>query len=341
MEQPGCVSTPVREVTVAWLGGVVLSGIGGGLALVGLTMPWIVAKTGAGARSGGIPLSALRSQGQTLSLLMVVIVVVSAILLSASRRPTAGVRLLTAGIGPLPAVAVILLGLQPPRAALAEVLGQNAQGMSVEPAQGLLLFAAGLLLLGFGPVLASWATGPALAFRAEGDGRPARRRSTAVVVVGLVLAVVPVVLSLSLPWFETEVTVGESALRPFESWTLVYRIALFGVLALMVGAAVAADGLRRILRSAALYLCYGNWGVLVVCALLLWDPLGLADQAGMELGTVRLGSGYLAALVAVPLLLVALISQFLGPEHGLADAAADEPEAAAVDEPDAAAEVTP
>lgn len=307
-ETPGAAS-PEHAVAVAWLGGIVLSGVGSGLALVALTLPWVVAEAGSGIRNQEVPLSALGELGLVFASLLVVMAVVAAILFSASRRPTATVRLVATMLGPTLPIAAILLGALTPKPRLVEALGMTSVApsltLSAKPAQGLIVFALGTALLGFGPMLAAWAPGPSVQVQRNRMVKPSRRRAATAMTAALVLAAVPVVLSLSLPWFETE-TSGDASHPLAEHWSLVYRIVLVAVLALMAGAALTAGGLRWGFRTAALYLCYGVWGVVLICVLLFWDPLGLAARTGVEVGAVRVGNGYLAAVIAVPLLLAAL-----------------------------------
>ncbi|WP_158684572.1 hypothetical protein [Amycolatopsis orientalis] len=295
---------PEPTITVAWLAGVVLAGIGAGLALVALTLPWIVADAGRNLHSRGLAVSEIGSQGLMFAVLLVVMAIVAAASLSASRRPTLAVRWFSTFVGPMLPVLAILLGSLPSKAALTAAYGPTSLTLSAKPAQGLILFTFGTALLGFGPMLASWMSGPAVTIRRPSP-RPARRRSAAPVPVVLALALVPAVLSFSLPWFTTE-TNGAPPPALAANWLLVYQIALASVLVLAVGAALTAGRVRWGFRTAALYVCAGVWGVLGGCVLLFWDPLGLADRLDVELGTVQIGGGYLAAVIAVPLLLLAL-----------------------------------
>lgn len=296
-------------VSVPWLAGLVLAGIGVGLAVVALTFPWVTVRTDPRSASFDLTVTSIERQGPTFAVLLVVAAVGAVVAFAAGRRGTGARWLVVAVCAPLPALAALFVGL---RANAADIrAGVQTSGLDSEraaadflvtPAQGLVLYTTGLLLLGLGVAIAGIPAGTRVPIASTTDAEP-RRRTPVVRVTALVLAVPLVVLSQSLAWFEVDNSDGELP-AVVTGWPGIYRAGLVAVLVLLVGIALTTGWRRNALRLAALYVCGGLYGVLLINAWLLWDPTGVADRISTHRDELELGLGYFASLAAVPLLAV-------------------------------------
>jgi hypothetical protein len=308
-------ATEPLGVTTGWLGGLVVSGIGLGLAVVALTLPWISVQVRPHESAVPLPVTSLAGYGPTFALLLVLTAVAAAAGFAAGRRPAVMLRIVAVLLGPQPAVAALFVGLRPDRAALRDALTeigqlQNspdalAKDLPVSMNGGLGLYIIGLLLMGLGLVVAALNSSGRIALLPTPGSAVPQRQVALVHWVALIAAVPLIVLSLTLAWFEVDTRDGGMP-AVAAGWHTVYRIGLIGALVLLVGTAVTAGGVRRVLRAAGLYVCGGLIAVLSINALLLWDPSGLTNRISVELGYLRLGPAYLAAIAAAPLLLIVL-----------------------------------
>ncbi|MEV7091412.1 hypothetical protein AB0M80_01085 [Amycolatopsis sp. NPDC051045] len=340
-------SRPDDGVAVPWLAGLVLAGVGAGLAVVALTFPWVSVRTDPRASAFTLTVTSIERQGPTFAVLLVLTVVGAVVAFAAARR-RAGIRwLLVVVCAPLPALAALFVGLRANAADLGSSLPsagvdpERAQpDLLVTPAQGLVFYTAGLLLLGLGVAVAGVPAATRIPIATAPKSAPARR-TPVVRLTALVLAVPLVVLSQALAWFEIDNTEGVLP-AVVTGWPGMYRAGLIAILVLLVGTAVTTGWRRGALRIAALYVCGGLYGVLLINAWLLWDPSGFADRVSAQRDELALGVGFFAALAAVPLLAVVVgprITEAL--EAAEAAEAAGEPEVAAEPGPDAEAEAAP
>jgi hypothetical protein len=308
-------------VTPAWIGGVVLAGIGAGLAVIALTLPWIVVEIRTGNPTT-LSVTSMAGQGPVFAVLLVVTALFAAVGLAVARRADTMIAMFALQVGAVllgagPAVATLFVGLRPNTAALRAALPATdlavwdrltagAEDLPVSPTSGLTLFVAGLLLIGLGVSIASLLfTGRIMiASGAEAVAVVSARRRALVRWTAVVAAVPLVVLSLALAWFEVD-TDGEIP-AVAQDWHTVYRVGLAATLLAMVGTALTVGGAQSLLRAVGLYLGGGLLAVLSINALLFWDPTRLTRHFSVELDYLRLGPAYLAAIASVPLLLVVL-----------------------------------
>ncbi|MDQ7808324.1 hypothetical protein Q5425_31710 [Amycolatopsis sp. A133] len=327
-------------VAVPWLAGLVLAGIGAGLAVVALTFPWISVRTDPRASSFTLMVTSIERQGPTFAVLLVLAAVGAVVAFAAARR-RAGIRwLLVVVCAPLPALAALFVGLRANAADLGSSLPPAGPGseqarpdLLVTPAQGLVFYTTGLLLVGLGVAIAGAPAAGRIPIATAAE--PPSRRPPVVRLTALVLAVPLVVLSQALPWFEIDNPDNELP-AVVTGWPGIYRAGLIAILVLLVGTALTAGWRREALRTAALYVCGGLYGVLLINAWLVWDPSGVADRLSAQRNELTLGIAYFAALAAVPLL--ALV---VGPRVVEAPEEPEEPEAEAAAGVDAAPELEP
>ncbi|ADJ42812.1 hypothetical protein AMES_0990 [Amycolatopsis mediterranei S699] len=300
-------SRPDDGVAVPWLAGVVLAGIGAGLAVVALTFPWISVRTGPRTSSFTLAVTSIERQGPTFAVLLVLTGVGAAVAFAAARRRT-GIRwLLVVVCAPVPALSALFVGLRANAADLGSSLPSAGldparPDLLVTPAQGLVFYTGGLLFLGLGVAIAGVPAATRIPM-APATAPPPARRTPAVRLTALVLAVPLVVLSQALPWFEIDNTEGDLP-AVVTGWPAIYRVGLIATLVLLVATALTTGWRRATLRTTALYVCGGLYGVLLINAWLLWDPTGIANRVSAQRDELALGMGYFAALVAVPLLAV-------------------------------------
>lgn len=316
-------------VSVPWLAGVVLAGVGVGLAVVALTFPWVVVRTDPQGAPFDLTVTSIERQGPTFAVLLVVAAVGAVAAFAAGRREIGLWRLAIVVCAPLPALAALFVGLRANAADIRASLpsfGLDSERAGpdflVTPAQGLVFYTAGMLLLGLGVAIAGVPAASRVRIAATPDAPP--RRTPVVRVTALVLAVPVVVLSQSLAWFEVDNAEGELP-AVVTGWPGIYRVGLVAVLVMLVGTALTTGWRRNALRLAALYVCGGLYGVLLINAWLLWDPSGAADRISAQRDGLELGLGYWASLVAVPLLAV-VAGPRLTPEPEPAAEPDDEPE---------------
>jgi hypothetical protein len=307
-------ATGVTGVTPAWIGGVVLAGVGTGLSVIALTLPWISVRI---ERTSPVtlPVTDVARQGPIFALLLVVTALLAVVGFSTARRGSDRVRYLAVVIGAMPAVVSLFLGLRPSTEALRAALPEGqieywdqltesgAKDLPVSAMSGLALYVAGLLVIGLGVAIASFGSaGRVTVIFNPGQAMSARRRLlTRWVALG---AAVPlIVLSLALTWFEV-VTTDQEMPAVVQGWQSVYRVGLIAVLIVLLGASLTVGNTQRLLRAIGLYLGGGLIATLSVNVLLLWDPSGLTREISVELESLSLGPAYLAAIVAVPLLQV-------------------------------------
>ncbi|MGW3964127.1 hypothetical protein ACWED2_30230 [Amycolatopsis sp. NPDC005003] len=296
-------------VSVPWLAGVVLAGVGAGLAVLALTFPWVSVRTGPRASAFTLMVTSIERQGPTFAVLLVLTAVVAVIAFAAARR-RAGTRwLLVAVWAPLPALAALFVGLRANAADLGSSLpsaGLDPErarpDLLVTPAQGLVFYTTGLLFLGLGVAIAGVPAATRIPVATSAAPAPARR-TPVVRLTALVLAVPLVVLSQALPWFEIDNTEGTLP-AVVTGWPGIYRAGLIATLVLLVATALTTGWRRDAARLAALYVCGGLYGVLLINAWLLWDPTGFANRLSAQRDELALGLGYFASLAAVPLLAV-------------------------------------
>ncbi len=305
-------------VTTTWIGGRVLSGIGFGLAVVALTLPWVLVALPYGETAQTLSVTSLAGQGPIFALLLVITAVAAATGFAIGRRPTILVRVAATMLTPVPAVTGLFAALRPNtdalRAALPDhlvvawdrrhSLAGTAADLPVSPLAGLTLYAAGLLLIGLGLALAVVVPSDRIALIPIEDSVMPPRRLRSVRWISLAVAGPLIVLSLALPWFELDT--GDAMPAIAAGWQGIYRGGLVSTLVLLVGMALTVGSARRVLRAAALHVCGGLLAVLSINALLLWDPSKLTSKISVELGYLGVGPAYLAALAAVPLLLIFL-----------------------------------
>jgi hypothetical protein len=322
-------------VAVPWLAGLVLAGIGAGLAVVALTFPWISVRTDPRASSFTLMVTSIERQGPTFAVLLVLAAVGAVVAFAAARR-RAGIRwLLVVVCAPLPALAALFVGLRANAADVGSSLPPAGPGseqarpdLLVTPAQGLVFYTTGLLLVGLGVAIAGAPAAGRIPIATAAE--PPSRRPPVVRLAALVLAVPLVVLSQALPWFEIDNPDNELP-AVVTGWSGIYRAGLIAILVLLVGTALTTGWRREALRTAALYVCGGLYGVLLINAWLVWDPSGVADRLSAQRNELTLGIAYFAALAAVPLL--ALV---VGPRVVEAPEEPEEPEAEAAAGVDAA-----
>src|SRR6185369_101808 len=132
---------------------------------------------------------------------------------------------------------------------------------------------------------------------ATSAGPAPARRPPVVRLTALALAVPLVVLSQALPWFEIDNAEGDLP-AVVTGWPGIYRVGLIATLVLLVATALTTGWRRDASRMAALYVCGGLYGVLLINAWLLWDPTGFADRLSAQRDELALGVGYFAALAA-------------------------------------------
>ncbi|SDI98681.1 hypothetical protein SAMN05192558_104191 [Actinokineospora alba] len=316
MTEPDRTAPP--GVTMTWIGGLVLSGIGFGLAVVALTLPWVIVTFPYGATTETLSVTSIPGQGPNFALLLVATAVAAAMGFAIGRRPTMLVRVAATMLTPAPAIVALFVALRPNtdglRAALPDhlladwdrqrsLLG-TAADLPVSPLGGLILYAAGLLLVGLGLAIAVVVPSERVALIPIEDTVIPPRRLAFVRWTSLAVAGPLILLSLALPWFELKAAEVMPAIAA--GWQGIYRVGLVGTLVLLVGMALSVGSTRRVLRAAGLYLCGGLIAVLSINALLLWDPSELTGKISVELEYLRVGPAYLAALAAVPLLLIFL-----------------------------------
>jgi hypothetical protein len=302
-------SRPDDGVAVPWLAGLVLAGVGAGLAVVALTFPWVSVRPDSRYPPFSLTVTSVERQGPTFAVLLVLTVVGAVVAFSAARRRT-GIRwLLVVVCAPLPALAALFVGLRANAADLRAGLPPSSvdpeqlrPDLLVNAAQGLVFYTAGLLLLGLGVAIAGVPAATRIPIATAPSAAPARR-TPVVRLTALVLAVPLVVLSQALAWFEIDNAEGELP-AVVTGWPGIYRAGLIAILALLVGTAVTTGWRRGALRIAALYVCGGLYGVLLINAWLLWDPSGSADRLSAQHDKLTMGFGFFAALAAVPLLAV-------------------------------------
>jgi hypothetical protein len=296
-------------VAVPWLAGLVLAGIGAGLAVVALTFPWISVRTDARYTPFTLAVTSIERQGPTFAVLLVLAAVGAVVAFAAARRGT-GIRwALVVVCAPLPALAALFVGLRANAADLGSVLPssgvdpeQASPDLLVAPAQGLVFYTAGLLLLGLGVAIAGLPASARIPIAVPPSPAPARRPPV-VRLTALVLAVPLVVLSQALAWFDIDTTDGRLP-AVVTGWPGIYRAGLIAILVLLLGTALTTGWRRDTLRTAALYVCGGLYGVLLINAWLLWDPTGMANHISAQRDELGLGLGYFASLAVVPLLAV-------------------------------------
>jgi hypothetical protein len=308
-------SRPDDGVAVPWLAGVVLAGIGAGLAVVALTFPWISVRTAPRASAFTLTVTSVERQGPTFAVLLVLAAVGAVIAFAAARRRV-GIRwLLVVVCAPVPALAALFVGLRANAADLGSRLPsagldpeQARPDLLVTPAQGLVFYTAGLLFLGLGVAIAGVPAATRIRLASAPGPAPARRT--------------PALRLTALPWFEIDTTEGDLP-AVVTGWPAIYRAGLIATLVLLVATALTTGWRRATLRTTALYVCGGLYGVLLINAWLLWDPSGIANRISAQRDELALGMGYFAALAAVPLLAVVV-----GPrvtEEPEAEPAASEP----------------
>ncbi|MDX3190477.1 hypothetical protein PV458_18880 [Streptomyces sp. MN03-5084-2B] len=329
-------------VAVPWLAGVVLAGIGAGLAVVALTFPWVSVRVDSRYPPSPLTVTAIERQGPTFAVLLVLTAMAAVAALSAARRRT-GVRWLPVVVcAPVPALAALVVGLRANAADLRSSLpttgadpSQLRPDLLVDAAQGLVLYTTGLLLVGLGVAVA----GVPAAGRIPTATVPAPARRTPVVrPAALALAVPAVALSQALPWFEIDTTDGEFP-AVVTGWPAIYRAGLIAILALLVATALTTGWRHATSRTAALYLCGGLYGVLLINAWLLWDPSGMANRLSAQRDALSFGAGFYAALAAVPLLAVVVGPRLTEPPSEEV-AAEPAPDAQSAVEPAAATDAT-
>lgn len=296
-------------VSVPWLAGVVLAGVGAGLAVVALTFPWVSVRTGPRASAFTLMVTSIERQGPTFAVLLVLTAVAAVIAFAAARR-RAGVRWLVVAVcAPLPALTALFVGLRANAADLGASLPSAGLDLErakpdllVTPAQGLVFYTTGLLFLGLGVAIAGVPAATRIPLATPAGPAPARR-TPVVRLTALALAVPLVVLSQALPWFEIDNTEGTLP-AVVTGWPAIYRAGLIATLVLLVATALTTGWRREVARLTALYVCGGLYGVLLINAWLLWDPTGFANRLSAQRDELALGLGYFAALAAVPLLAV-------------------------------------
>ncbi|MEV6441646.1 hypothetical protein [Amycolatopsis sp. NPDC051716] len=241
-------SRPDDGVAVPWLAGVVLAGIGAGLAVVALTFPWISVRTAPRASAFTLTVTSIERQGPTFAVLLVLAAVAAVVAFAAARRRV-GIRwLLVVVCAPVPALTALFVGLRANAADLGSRLpsaGLDPErarpDLLVTPAQGLVFYTAGLLFVGLGVAIAGVPAATRIPL-APAPGPAPARRTPALRLTALVLAVPLVVLSQALPWFEIDMTEGN--LPPVVTgWPAIYRAGLIATLVLLV-ASVLTTGWR-------------------------------------------------------------------------------------------------
>ncbi|WP_410639366.1 hypothetical protein [Amycolatopsis sp. lyj-346] len=326
-------------VAVPWLAGVVLAGIGAGLAVVALTFPWVAARVDSRYPPFPLTVTSIERQGPTFAVLLVLTAMGAVLAFSAARR-RAGIRWLPVVVcAPLPALAALVVGLR----ANAADLRTSLPSTSVDPeqlrpdllvtaAQGLVFYTTGLLLIGLGVAIAGAPAATRIPLATTPDVPPARRPPV-LRLTALVLAVPLVVLSQALPWFEID-NPGNELPAVVTGWPGIYRAGLIAILVLLVTTAVTTGWPRATARTAALYVCGGLYGVLLINAWLLWDPSGMADRLSAQRTELALGLGFFAALATVPLLAIVVGPRITEPSDG-------EPTAGSAPEPGPHPEAAP
>ncbi|WP_410668772.1 hypothetical protein [Amycolatopsis sp. cmx-4-68] len=329
-------------VAVPWLAGLVLAGIGAGLAVVALTFPWISVRTDPRYSAFTLAVTSIERQGPTFAVLLVLTAVGAVVAFAVARRRTGIGWALVVVCAPLPALAALFVGLRANAADLGSALpstgvdsAPTSPDVLVSPAQGLVFYTAGLLLLGLGVAVAGLRGSARIPIATPAGSAPARRPPV-VRLTALVLAVPLVVLSQALPWFDIDTSDGELP-AVVTGWPGIYRVGLIAILVLLLGTALTTGWRRAALRTTALYICGGLYGVLLINAWLLWDPTGAADHISTQRDQLGLGLGYFASLAAVPLLAV-VVGPRVTPE---AEAAADQAVPEPAEEPEVAAEPQP
>ena len=324
-------SRPDDGVAVPWLAGVALAGIGAGLAVVALTFPWISVRVDARYPPFPLTVTSIERQGPTFAVLLVLAAMAAVVAFSAARRRAGVGWLLVVVCAPLPALAAMVVGLR----ANAADLRSSLPSTSVDPerlrpdvlvnaGQGLVLYTTGLLLVGLGVAIAGVPAATRIPI-APGPTLPPPRHTPVIRLTALVLAVPLVVLTQALPWFEIDNADNELP-AVVTGWPGIYRAGLIAILVLLVATALTTGWRRATARTAALYVCGGLYGVLLINAWLLWDPSGFADRLSAQRNELSFGIGFFAALAAVPLLAIVVGPRVIEPPEAEEEPAEPAPE---------------
>jgi hypothetical protein len=309
---PACTHS---TVTTAWLGGLVVSGIGAGLAVVALTLPWISVRDPRAGVPVELAVASVPGQGPVFALLLVLTAIAAAVGFTFARQATVAMKAAAALLGAAPAVGALFVGLNPNVANLRAALPDSftavwnpqagAEDLQVSAMGGLTFYIAGLLFIGLGLAIATLNSATRVTFLSAPSANWSSRHVAFVRWSALGAAAPLIVLSLTLAWFEVDTPDGGMP-AVAAGWLAIYRVGLVGTLALLVATVLTVGSTQRVLRATGLYVCGGLNAVLAVNMLMVWDPSGLLDRTSVGLRDVHAGPAYLAALGALPLLLAVL-----------------------------------
>ncbi|TWH21067.1 hypothetical protein [Prauserella rugosa] len=300
------------RVTVAWLAGVVLAGIGTGLAVVALTLPWVSATMQQAVEA--LPITAIARFGPLFAVLLVLSAVAAAVGFAGAARSSRVAAVVAAGCGPVVPIFALWVGWQPPEPALRagaeavrpdwEVALQAGAPLSASPAPGLYLYAVGALLISLGVAVSAGGSAATLLVAPARVGEPSLRARRIVGWGALVLALPLAVLSLSWPWFEITADDWPPAV---EGWQTVYRAGLVLTFFCAVGIVLTAGVRRRIWRAVGVHCVCAVGGVLALNAILVWDPYGTFGDLVSAYASLSLGGGFVAGAAAVLALAYAFV----------------------------------
>jgi hypothetical protein len=285
----------------------VLSGIGGGLAVIALTLPWVQVML-PGQTLRALPVTDIPGHGPIFAVLLVVTALLVAVGFAVGRQSVGMLRLSAVMLGAIPALCALFVGVRPSQASLRQAFPTDdpqPADLPVAATSGLTLYVTGLLLTGLGLAVASIGSSGRITLTSSPEPVMSARRKTVLRWSALGLALPLAALSLALNWFEVTSADGRTP-AVVEGWQTVYRIGLVAVLLLLVATQIAVGGPRRLVRTVGMFLCFGLIATLSINALLLWDPTDLVQQVSSELDSLSLGPAYLAALGAAPLLVLVL-----------------------------------
>jgi hypothetical protein len=302
-------------VTAAWLGGLVLSGIGFGLGVIALTLPWVSVQSAPTSSTSLSPeqlwLIGIGDLAPLFALLLVVTALITGIGFATGRRSGRAHRYAAVLWAPAPATVALFVGLHPGTRALRQAANAEAgTDLVTSPLIGVVLFAAGLLLIGVGVAIGLLNSPSRVTVVATVPTVFPRAYAVWVRWVALVMAIPVVVASASLPWYRVDNVspdMSTPAITPSPAyWQEIYRIGLVIAAMLLVATAIATPSIRAVLRAIGLFVGGALLTNLAINAFLLWNPDGMISQFYLYVDAVHLGSGYLAAVGAVLLLLIVM-----------------------------------
>jgi hypothetical protein len=292
----------------------VLSGIGTGLAVIALTLPWVsVSVTGRNPLT--LPVTSLPGYGPIFAILLVGTTLFATVTFSVTRRPVGTLRFVAVILSPVPALMALFAGLRPSTEVLRAALPDNTleyweqltsstpKDLPVSAMSGLTLYVAGLLMIGIGLAVATSGSSERIVLASPPSSTMPPRRKAIMRRAALAASAPLVVLSLALAWFQVTTSGGEMPAIA-EGWRTVYRVGIITTLLCLTGVALTVGNIQRMLRMAGLYLCGGLIATLDINALLLWDPAGLIEQFSVELDSLRPGPAFIAAIAVVPFLMI-------------------------------------